>query len=102
MVTAFIAATIFGTLTHELGHCTMETFLDHEARLKYASCVSSPKPDAVILEAIRNHSNEITNGTDFDGKQKYESIRNQKMWESTWVTMAGPLQTIFTGTLGFI
>lgn len=102
MVLVFIAATIIGTLTHELGHCTMATFLGHDSKLKYASCVSSPRANPVILETLKNHSNEITSGIDFDGKQKYESIRNQIMWESTWVTMAGPLQTLLIGTLGFI
>lgn len=69
----FILATITGTVTHELAHYITASITGHPAQLHYAS---------TTVLAI-------------DGKPMIDS-------ESFLITLAGPLQTMITGSIGFL
>ena len=70
LASGFVAATIIGTLSHEGGHWAVSELLGQQARIGY-------------------------------GYTSYLSSTKQlSKWELFAVTLAGPLQTMITGTLG--
>jgi hypothetical protein len=68
----FIVMTIIGTLSHECGHLIASKIMGFDARINYEST--------------------------------YVVMTTQKMTtlQSFWMTLAGPLQTMLTGTIGFV
>jgi hypothetical protein len=71
---SFFAATIIGTLSHELGHYIVAKYQGFDARINYGSTIlSSPNPNNPIIP-----SSPIA------------------------ITLGGPLQTILTGTIGLL
>lgn len=71
---SFIAATIIGTLSHELGHYIVAKYQGYDARINYgATFWSSPDPNNPIIP-----SSPIA------------------------MTLGGPVQTILTGTIGLL
>ncbi len=70
---AFIAATIIGTLSHELGHYTVARLLGNEAHINYSS-----------TRWVLTNRNGLSPAT-----------------QSFWITLGGPLQTIITGSVGY-
>ena len=71
---AFISATVVGTLSHEFGHHIVAKSLGFKAKISYGSTSFEP-----------TNQNKIVNAT-----------------EDFYVTLGGPLQTLITGTIGFI
>lgn len=71
---SFIAATIIGTLSHELGHYIVAKSQGYDARINYgATFWSSPDPNHPIIP-----SSPIA------------------------MTLGGPIQTMFTGAIGLV
>ena len=70
----FIVATIIGTFSHECGHYIVAKLLGYKAELHYASVSYLP----LTKEQVYNQLNKIL------------------------IRAAGPLQTIITGTIGFL
>jgi len=95
--------TVIGTLLHELGHYSVSKYLGHEARINYQS---SSHWDNAFLEYINEvydqNSYEIKNNLDFPEKKKFYSAIKKNRSDNFWILLGGPLQTILTGTLGFI
>jgi hypothetical protein len=71
----FILFTVIGTLSHELGHYMMAIALGYDASINYGYTHWS----------IPGDSNFVSH-----------------YYDEELITLAGPLQTIFTGTIGFI
>jgi hypothetical protein len=69
---SFIAATIIGTLSHELGHYVVAKYQGYDARINYsATVIESPDPNNPVVPG-----NPIA------------------------VTLGGPVQTMLAGTIG--
>jgi hypothetical protein len=71
----FIIFTVIGTLSHELGHYMMAVALGYDASINYGYTHWS----------IPHYSSFVTH-----------------YYHGELITLAGPLQTIFTGSIGFI
>ncbi len=100
---SFILMTIVGTLTHELGHYTTAKLLGHEAHINYKSAFHYNNEIQDYLRSTYNlYSNEIENGIDFPEKNKYEKAVNKLKTDNFWIILSGPMQTMLTGTIGFI
>lgn len=99
----FVAFTIIGTLTHEMGHIAVAKVLGYKTTLHYGSMNfdQGEVPDDIKEIALRNKE-AIASGIDFLGKDKWEEIRKQRRENGFWVHLGGPLQTILTGTIGFL
>jgi hypothetical protein len=69
----FFLFTIIGTLSHELGHFSVARSLDYNAEINYQSCWHTQKQNTVY----ENPSRDVA-----------------------LIKMAGPLQTMLTGSLG--
>ena len=68
----FIAATVIGTLSHELGHYVAAKYLGYNAKISFAYTYWTPtNPDEAVI------------------------LKN-----SFFITLGGPLQTMLTGTIG--
>ncbi len=74
LFTAFIIATVFGTVSHEFGHYLAAKMLGYNARINYGSTFWYPK-----------YPGEVINAKD-----------------AFLFTLGGPVQTMLTGTLGLI
>jgi hypothetical protein len=74
LVAGFILATILGTLSHEMGHYLANKILGYEARITYKS--------TVLIHT--------------------ENSSARSAQERFVISLAGPLQTLLTGTIGLI
>lgn len=104
IVICFVAFTIIGTVTHELGHYYAGKSIGLNCKIHYASCVCFSRADE---ERIKY------------GKELYEKygakdsipptmwndyqnlIKSSPKVNRLWVTIGGPLQTVATGLTGF-
>jgi hypothetical protein len=95
--------TVVGTLTHELGHYSASKLLGYNASINYQS---SSYWDIAFNEyysdTYEKYSNEIQNNTDFPGKEEYLEKVHKYETDSFWIILAGPLETILTGTIGLL
>jgi len=71
---AFIAATVIGTLSHEFGHYIIAKYFGYDASIHYA-----------YTQWAKPNPNQVVNSSD-----------------GFWITLGGPLETILTGTVGFV
>lgn len=104
---SFIIMTVVGTLSHELGHYTMARLMGYNATINYQSTHytydQKNDPDNEFMrECYKRYKTELKNGTDFPGKEKYFAIGDRYTTQSLWITWAGPLQTMLTGSIGFV
>lgn len=74
LILGFIVSTIVGTLSHEFGHYSVAKLFGYDARMSYA--------------------------TTWWGKYYPEQIINR--FDGYYITLGGPMQTMLTGTIGFI
>jgi len=103
LVLIFIVMTAIGTVTHELGHYTIAKSLGREPTINYKSV--SIKNDSLYMyfnDTFHKYSYEIKNKIDFPGKDKYLNAIKKFQKENFLITLGGPLQTMLTGTIGFI
>lgn len=99
----FILMTVVGTLTHEFGHYSVSKTLGYEASINYQS--SSHWNDDLneyLKDTYKKYSNEIKSDTDFLGKEKYQKAVQKYRSDNFWIILGGPLETILTGSIGFI
>jgi len=99
----FVFMTVFGTLTHEFGHYSVARAFGYDARINYKSVSYDKDSFFKYIDTIhKQYLYEFKNNIDFPGKKKYfETVKKFKR-DSLWITMGGPIQTMLTGTLGFI
>lgn len=115
VVLAFIAFTIIGTLSHELGHIAMAKYLGYQTYLSYGSMYYDVKgfdDDEDVKkhkDLFKKNSYEIEKELPFDDeelliyylnriKEKYPVSEK----DGLFVTIGGPSQTILTCLLGLL
>jgi hypothetical protein len=99
LTATFILMTVVGTLTHELGHYSAARLLGYQASINYRS---ASHWDEELREFRKTYAHEIKNNLDFPGKERHDAISAQYRKDGFWITLGGPLQTILTGSIGFI
>jgi FtsH-binding integral membrane protein len=99
----FILMTVVGTLTHEFGHYSVSKILGYEASINYQS--SSHWDDDLneyLKDTYEKYSNEIKSDIDFPEKEKYQKVIQKYQSDNFWIVLGGPLETILTGSIGFM
>jgi len=103
LITAFILFTIIGTLSHEAGHYFAAKSFGYEAQISYASTHWDDKGTREnINSTFLKHRDEILAKRKFIGSDIFYPILKRYWRNDFYINIWGPLQTILTGTLGFI
>lgn len=100
---SFAITTVVGTLTHEVGHYSVARILGYQAQINYMSCKYWDNDDQAFFKEIgQKYPNELINDQHFPEKARFLGIAEKYKKDGFLITLAGPLQTITTGTLGLI
>ncbi len=103
LVLTFIAFTIIGTQTHEFGHYAAATYLGMKPSLHYQSVEFGEDSNTNELEEISlQFEKEIDAKKDFPLRKRYEALEKILNEKDFYSRLWGPLQTMITGTIGFI
>ena len=96
-------ATVIGTLSHEGGHYVVSKCFGYHPRIHYASCSFG---DSEVVDSLapfyEKYEKQLEEDLPFPGKEKYEELVQRSSWNELWILFGGPLQTMLTGTIGFI
>lgn len=98
----FIVFTVVGTLSHECGHIVVAKYLGYETRLHYGSMNYDNNLQDQINEIYFRNETSILKGKPFPEKELYEKLILKSFYDMLAVRIGGPVQTILTGTIGFI
>lgn len=100
---SFILFTIIGTLSHEFGHFIVGRYLGSKTSIHYGS-TSWGKSELYdkIIEIYTENKDAIDAKKEFPQKREFEILTTESSKNSFWMTLGGPLQTMFTGTIGFL
>ena len=99
----FIAFTIIGTQTHELGHYAAAKYLGMKPTLHYQSVEFGEGENEVeINKILKQYQKEIYEKKDFPLKERYLFIEKKYNQNDFYSRLWGPLQTMLTGSIGFI
>ena len=103
LVAGFVAFTVIGTLTHELGHIAFAKAFGYRTSLHYGYMQYHEHPlHAEYYVIDRKYTEAIQANEPFSEWQRKEELEQIFKTYSLWITMGGPIQTIITGSLGFI
>ena len=95
--------TVVGILTHEFGHYSVSKLLGYEASIDYQSSTYWDDDfNEYFKDTYGKYSNEIKNDLAFPGKDKYEKAVQKYQSDTFWIILGGPLETILTGSIGFM
>ncbi len=103
LVFTFIAFTIIGTQTHEFGHYFAAKYLGMQPSLHYQSVDYGD--DSISNEInliVVKYEKDIVANKEFPLRKRYEYLANIHTGKMIYTTLWGPLQTMLTGTIGFI
>lgn len=99
----FIVFTVIGTLSHEYGHIIVAKYLGYETELHYGSMSYNHSQEEIKFEEIyKKNKSSIQNKEDFPEKATYQRLVKKLSYDNLFITIGGPVQTILTGTIGFI
>ena len=99
----FVIFTIIGTLTHEMGHIVFAKAQGYQTTLHYGSMNYSYGSSIDEFNAIWDtYEREIKNGEPYPKEERRQELLLEMQRKRNWITAGGPLQTIITGTVGFI
>lgn len=99
----FIIMTVVGTLSHELGHYAVAEYLGYDARIDYQSMHTDNNPKRKYLDSTyKKYPYEIKNNLNFPEKEKFDIKRKEYRNDRIKILAGGPLQTMVTGTFGFV
>ena len=98
---SFIVATVIGTLTHEGGHYLVAKYFGYDAHINYeGTCWTDTTNSEFINSVYSKYQKEISSGKDFPGKERLHKIWLTRKKNQFWIGLAGPLETMLTGTIG--
>lgn len=98
----FIVFTVVGTLSHEYGHIVVAKYLGYETKLHYGSMNYDNNLQDQINEIYFRNETSILKGKPFPEKELHEKLIRKSFYNKLAITVGGPVQTILTGTIGFI
>ena len=99
----FILFTIIGTISHEYGHIIVAKFLGYGTELHYGSMnYDNDFKNNEIHNIINRNKTQAVNHQSFPEEQKLNRLIKKNRRDSLLISIGGPLQTIITGTLGFL
>jgi hypothetical protein len=99
----FILMTAAGTVMHEFGHYSVSKLLGYQASINYRSSTHwSVERNEYLENVYKNFSKEIKYNINFPGKDEYLNKITRFTSDDFWILLAGPLQTMVTGTIGLI
>lgn len=99
---SFIFFTVFGTISHEYGHIVVAKYFGYATTLNYRSMHYHSDLRSKLSQITGENYGAIKQSEHFDQKEEYERILKRVNYESLWVAMGGPLQTMLTGLIGLI
>ncbi len=99
----FIAFTIIGTQTHEWGHYAAATYLGMKPSLHYQSVnfgedIISIEQDKIFAQ----YEKQIIAKETFPFSKRWEYLVKKSSYKHFYCTLWGPLQTMITGSIGFL
>lgn len=98
----FILATIVGTQTHEMGHYFAAKYFGFNPKLHYASVSYGESREQSEMEAFYDaNKDKILIKETSPEKERFTNWYEGMKQKYFMITLAGPLQTMITGTLGF-
>ena len=102
----FILCTIFGTVSHELGHIAAAKYFGYETELHYASMNYDSPERQEFWNRYERDKEYIDSPDDSPQKQAFYQYRKQMeervKCKASFITLGGPVQTMLTGTIGFL
>lgn len=98
----FIVFTVVGTISHEYGHIVVAKYLGYETELHYGSMNFDNNLQNQINEIYFRNETSILNKKPFLEKELYEKLILKSFYNRLAINIGGPVQTIVTGTIGFI
>lgn len=101
LVLGFILATIVGAVTHELGHIAVAKMQGYKTELHYGSMNYTGEKHKQLETYYDTHKKQIMTADTTEGKV-FRKMLNKVEHESFLIRLGGPIQTMLTGTLGFI
>ncbi len=103
LVGTFIMFTIIGTITHELGHYAAAKYIGLKPNLHFNYVDYELSNNDIELDKINGlYQKEIEAKQDFPAKKRFEEIMAIEIENNIITRACGPLQTMLTGTIGFI
>lgn len=99
----FALFAIIGTVSHEGGHWIVAKYFGYDAKLHYAS--TSYNTSEKLLEPYtftEKHKEKIQAEEKSPERDKYLEIIESQRKEKLLITLGGPIQTLLTGTIGFL
>lgn len=103
MSLAFSLSTVIGTVSHEYGHYTVAKSLGYSSTVSYSYINWYDNKTIPFVDSVfSKYSKELESNLDFPGKKEFEKIQDKQIKDSFWITLGGPIQTMLTGTIGFI
>lgn len=102
---AFMAFAVIGTLSHEGGHYIAARYYGYEAKINYAMTSYGNKANNTNKELLaiwQRNQYAIENKLPFSEQTKLDSLKSVAKREHIIMTLGGPLQTMLTGTIGFL
>lgn len=100
---AFACTAVAGTLLHECGHYLVARLFGYQAKISYAyTDWDKPSYNKYMDSVFEKHGLAIRNQLPYPGQDAVERVQSNFMKAYCWITIAGPLQTLFTGCAGLI
>jgi hypothetical protein len=110
----FIFFTAFGTMTHELGHWAFAKYFGYDTHIDHRSMRyfnAEKENDSLYLEYKKiweENYQKIQAKETFEQQARWKELNvvlsekypPKPKYHRVWITLGGPLQTIFTGFLG--
>jgi hypothetical protein len=100
---SFVFCTIFGTLSHELGHWSAAKLMGFDAEMNYRSSTYDDSQRLDKLYKLYSKKIEAENANEpFLEEEQYQELKEEAEQDDFYITLGGPLQTIIFGTFGFL
>jgi len=101
----FMAFTVIGTISHELGHIVIAKYLGYKTSLHYGSMshFGSPLDDKLneIYEKVEDKVAFEADG-DYPEKEEFKKYLHKRDYQFFLIAIGGPLQTCLTGIIGLL
>ncbi len=100
---AFAFTAIAGTLLHECGHYIAARAWGYHSTISYAfTNWDDAETDSILQTAYAKYGDQIIQHQPYPEQEKVQLLEHKNRTDSFWITLAGPLQTMLTGSLGLL